>query len=95
MGGSDLTEVSPALNKTMTRNILDILKDLWLTWTEWHAIVIGWGDGVAFTMTDWEMIPKLYDDRLEGELHYYKFGIGLGRLTWALIVASLLIRFLE
>lgn len=76
-------------------NILDILKDLWPNWTEWHAIVIGWGDGVAFTKTDWDKIHKFYDDGLEGELHYYKFGIGLGRLTWALIIALLLIRFLE
>ena len=77
--------------------LLDILKDLMPTWTEWHAIVIGWGDGVSFTYTDWDLINLLYDEeeKMKQELHYYKFGVGLGRLTWALIIASLLIRFLE
>lgn len=77
------------------RNIIDIIKDLMMTWTEWHALVIGFGDGVSFTHTNWDDIPLLYDDGLEGELHYYKFGSALGRLTWALIIASLLIRFME
>lgn len=79
----------------MIQKLLDIWEDIKPTWTEIHAFIIGWGDGAAFTWTDWDMIHMFYDDGLEGELHYYKFGIGLGRLTWALIIASLLIRFLD
>lgn len=77
--------------------LLDILKDLMPTWTEWHAIVIGWGDGVAFTKVEWHLMDVFYEEKekMEQEFHYYQFGIGLGRLTWALIIASLLIRFLE
>ena len=79
----------------MIQKLLDILKDLIPSWTEWHAIVIGWGDGVAFTHVAWEAICRIYGKEMEQELHYYKVGIGLGRLTWALIIASLLIRFLD
>ena len=68
-----------------------LLSNAWeglkLTWDEWHTIVIGWGDGVAFTKT---AVVNL----IIGELHYYKFGLALGRLTWALIIGSLLIRFM-
>jgi len=32
---------------------------------------------------------------LAREAWYYKFGMALGKLTWALIVAALLIRFIE
>lgn len=75
---------------------MKLLKDAWeglkLTWEEWHAIVIGWGDGVAFTKTDWKTISQIYGREMEKELHYHKFGLALGRLTWALIIASLLIR---
>lgn len=76
--------------------LLDTLKDLMPTWAEWHAIVIGWGDGVAFTYTDWDLINLLYDEeeKMEQELHYYKAGLAFGRLTLVLIIASLLIRFL-
>ena len=75
---------------------MDVLEGLKLTWAEWHAIVLGWGDGVAFTHTEWHLMSVFYGEgeKMEGELHYYKFGLGLGRLTWALIIASLLIRFL-
>ena len=56
-----------------------------------------WGDGVAFTKVDWHLMDVFYEEKekMEQEFHYYQFGIGLGRLTWALIIASLLIRFLE
>ena len=81
----------------MRRLFNNILEGLELTWAEWHAIVIGWGDGVAFTMTDWHLMDVFYNEKegMEQELHYYKFGLALGRLTWALIIASLLIRFLD
>jgi len=75
-----------------------------LTWDEWHMIASGWGDGAS--LKKGETIPNLgevqdpHDERdfyamLAKEAWYYKFGLALGRLTWVLIVASLLIRFLE
>jgi len=83
-----------------------LLSDAWeglkLTWAEWHMIVCGWGDGAAFNKA--EKIPSLEEMKtrndvrdfyaiLAKEAWYYKFGLALGRLTWALIIASLLIRF--
>lgn len=73
------------------------------TWNEWHAMVSGWGDGVAFNKS--EKIPNLKeipdkprDDDFYAiiamEAWYYKVGMALGRLTWALIIASLLIGLL-
>ena len=76
------------------RLLSNIWEGLKLTWAEWHATVIGFGDGVAFTTTNWPMLSLFYEDGIEGELHYYKFGLALGRLTWVLIIASLLIRFM-
>ena len=75
----------------MIQKLSSAWEGLKLTWAEWHSIVIGWGDGVAFTKTDWNDIE---DEEMQGELHYYKFGLALGRLTWALIIVKLLIRFL-
>ena len=43
---------------------------------EWHAFVIGWGDGVAFTKTEWQKLEEI-----KGEGHYYKFGLALGRFS--------------
>lgn len=51
---------------------------------EWHSFVIGWGDGVAFTRTDWWAIREI-----EGEPHYYKFGVGVGRITFFVVLAVL------
>lgn len=73
------------------------------TWNEWHAMASGWGDGVAFNKA--EKIPKLEeipekprDDDFYAiiamEAWYYKVGVALGRLTWALIIGSLLIRWI-
>jgi len=74
--------------------IRGLLKSAWegllLTWAEWHMIVIGWGDGVSFTKTDF----KILDEEMQGEVHYYKFGSALGRLTLVLVIALLLRRFL-
>ena len=86
-----------------------LLSDAWeglkLTWGEWHMIASGWGDSVAFNKA--EKIPNLEEipeDRnnecdfyaiLAREAWYYKFGMALGKLTWALIVAALLIRFIK
>lgn len=84
--------------------LLDILKDLWPSWNEWHMIVSGWGDGTALKRG--ERIPTVQETEdnhkdtdfysiLAREAWYYKFGLGIGRLTWALIIASLLIRLLK
>ena len=43
---------------------------------EWHAFVIGWGDGVAFTTTEWQKVEEI-----KGEGQYYKFGLALGRFS--------------
>ena len=49
---------------------------------EWHAFVIGFGDGVAFTKTDWGTVFIFYKgEGMEKELHYYKFGLALGRFS--------------
>lgn len=74
--------------------IRQLLSGAWeglkLTWAEWHAIIIGWGDGVAFTETDWVKISILCpnDKGIEGELHYYKFGLGLGRLSFMAVTGG-------
>ena len=72
------------------------MSDTWgglkLTWDEWHMIVCGYGDGVAFTTTDIDTLTFVYGKDIRKELHYYKFGLALGRLTWALIICSLIIR---
>ena len=84
-----------------------ILRDIWecikLTWAEWHMIASGWGDGAALNRG--EPIPytqKTTEDYKETDFHsilareawYYKFGLALGRLTWAIIGAIVLIRVL-
>ncbi|MGQ9545907.1 MAG: hypothetical protein ACUVTR_01910 [Dehalococcoidia bacterium] len=74
------------------------------TWCEWHAMVSGWGDGVALNKS--EKIPNVKeipenprDDDfyaiIAREAWYYKVGVALGRLTWALIIICLLIRLLR
>ena len=89
----------------MIRRLLSsALGGLGLTWDEWHMIASGWGDGAGLSKA--EHIPSVQntpEDHQDNDFHailareawYYKFGLALGRLTWALIVASLLIRFLE
>lgn len=52
---------------------------------EWHALVIGVGDGISFqTVQTWQHSVLIH------ELHYYKFGVGVGRLALVLWVAVLL-----
>jgi len=67
----------PASNKTMNRLISGIMRDP----GEGHAFLIGLGDGVAFSKTDWGTI-ELYSlpKDIKGELHYYKIGLVVGRL---------------
>jgi len=50
---------------------------------EWHALVIGWGDGFSFRNTDWRGINKIYgkEEKMRRELHYYKAGLGFGVLS--------------
>jgi len=61
----------------MNRLINGVMKDP----GEGHAFLIGLGDGVAFTKTDWKTI-ELYSlpDDIKGELHYYKIGLFVGRI---------------
>lgn len=48
---------------------------------EGHAFLIGLGDGVAFTKTNWETIGLYsHPKEIKVELHYYKVGLALGRL---------------
>lgn len=55
------------------------------TCEEWHAFVIGFGDGVAFTRTvTWEMAE------IGGEPHYYKWGVAMGRFAIIGFVAAML-----
>lgn len=83
------------------------LKGAWegvkLSWAEWHMIVSGWGDGAA--LKKGEKIPPVQETTeeykqtdfysiLAREAWYYKFGMALGRLTWALIIAKLLERLI-
>lgn len=52
--------------------------------TEWHAVVIGFGDGVVFTkLMEWQTME------IRREPHYYKAGLGLGRLVFFFVVALL------
>lgn len=71
------------------------------TWNEWHAMISGWGDGVSFNKS--ERIPNINeipenprDDDFHAiiamEAWYYKTGVALGRLTWGLIIASVILK---
>lgn len=77
----------------MIQKLRDIWEDIKLTWVEWHAVVIGLGDGLAFTKTDWSRIREYCpnDKFIEGELHYYKISVGIGRLIWGILIASVLV----
>ena len=87
--------------KTMTfKNVWNTLK---VTWPEWHMIVSGWGDGAA--LNKGERIPTIQetaDDYKETDFYailareawYYKVGLALGRLMWAWIIGSVLVRLL-
>lgn len=59
--------------------------------SEWHAFVIGWGDGISFHRTNWQMIKHLcpFDKKIEGELHYYKAGLALGRFSIVAFVVGM------
>lgn len=64
-----------------------IVPGLLLTWAEWHCIVMGLGDGLAFNKSD--MPSGLYDYPLDDyrsilikEAWYYKISMGVGRLLW-------------
>ena len=49
---------------------------------EGHAFLIGFGDGVAFKTTDWKTVSLYSEPRqIEGELHYYKIGLAIGRFA--------------
>jgi len=49
---------------------------------EGHAFLIGLGDGMAFTKTDWETIDEYSLPKdIKGELHYYKIGLAIGRFV--------------
>jgi len=67
-----------------------------LTWDEWHMIVSGWGDGAALNRAEKTPVAPTSDfySILAGEVWYYKFGLALGRLTWALIIGVLLERLI-
>jgi len=54
---------------------------------EVHAFVMGWGDGVAFNRGDDLYIHEV----VEKEPWYYKAGLGVGRLTWLLIIIGFLL----
>jgi len=84
-------------------DIKDFLNDLWPNWDEWHMIVSGWGDGAGLNKA--EPIPTIQETEekfketdfyaiLAREAWYYKFGLAMGRLTWGLIVAIVLVRVL-
>lgn len=99
-----LLGVPLVVNAIRRRLGLEIDEGMKLTWDEWHMIVSGWGDSAAFNKA--EKIPNLEEINkgrnsdcdfyaiLAREAWYYKFGMGLGKLTWALIAAALLIRFI-
>ena len=61
-----------------------------LTPEEWHAIVIGWGDGVNFTRTDWNEIAHIYGKEMKQEYHYYQFGRGVGLLTFVGVTGAVI-----
>ena len=52
---------------------------------EWHAFVIGVGDGFAFTGTT---VADAED--LKGEMHYYKAGVFFGRLAFLIMIGCLI-----
>ena len=62
---SRLTKAS----EVMQRLLGNAWEGLKLTWPEWHSIVIGWGDGVAFTKTDWLLVGVFYgeEEKMEQE----------------------------
>ena len=62
------------------------------TYQEWHALIIGWADGVSFTKTDWSKIAHScpHDAGIEGEYHYYKVGVALGRFSIIGFIAAMI-----
>lgn len=76
-----------------------VSKDLELSWHEWHALVSGWADKVAFNKS--ERVPNLKeipeepkDDDfyavIAREAWYYKAGNAFGVLTWVLLIRCFL-----
>lgn len=65
------------------------------THQEWHAILIGWGDGISCRRTDWQEIHRIYGDKekMRRELHYYKVGLGVGVLTLIGFITAMAILF--
>ena len=50
---------------------------------EGHAYLIGLSDGICFGNTDWSKVHKWsLPKEVEGELHYYKWGVLSGRLVF-------------
>ena len=49
---------------------------------EWHAFWYGWGEGVTRIKED-VPVPKY----VINEPHWYKFGQGIGALTWPVVLA--------
>ena len=53
---------------------------------EWHAFVMGWGDGAGLRSAEaLDAHPVI-----EAEPWYYKAGYGLGKLTWPLVLGLLI-----
>lgn len=92
-----LLGVPYAVNKVKQKLGLAVGDDF--TWNERHAMISGWGDGVSRLKV--EKIPRrneVSEEIKEDDFHaiiateawYYKAGVAIGRLTWALIVIAVL-----
>jgi len=70
------------------KNFLDIHQ-------EWHALIIGWGDGVSCRRTDWQKINRIYgsEEKMKREFHYYKAGLGIGVLTLIGFITAMAVIF--
>jgi len=93
-----LLGVPYAVNKVKQKLGLSIGNDF--TWNERHAMISGWGDGVSLNKSERipkrEEVPECEDPSdnfyaiISREAWYYKVGVGLGRLTWALLIIAIL-----
>lgn len=67
-----------------------------LTWDEIHAMIMGFGDGLALNrperILDEQYVKEDYRDIIRREAWYYKAAMGVGRLIWIPILLAVALK---